>query len=367
VFRFQMTIPDPCPKAATAAQEKLDKELAGEFTAASGKQHEVQGMVFYYPFRDGKETRPMRRTGPRQRVNRNGHIDDGTGNGSGSGFSSSPVRPQSQSQPREQGKARIRRGSGRPSATACAEADEEDEEEEEGGGEEQGDEVEEGGDEEQGRFLSLHSVDMFWTNRLVPQTTAEKLPFYPENCKSRAKCELEGIAENWRGRIKVYLFYSSSFPHIANNKLRLLHVNEAGLCSEKVLFSPTSMASHFKKWLVECHKKFDRDFVFELRTEAESGGNAKFKRLTVGSATSIVIETGTVVCMSVAPRGNNRKREEVFGKVVCFEADTPLPAADERFYGAASVHYTREPGEVYGSREGEEWRDLQWDGVGREY
>lgn len=360
VFRFEMTIPDPdpAPKDSTAAQSRESRRLEGELTAgaAGGESRDVQGMVFYYPFREGKETRPVRITGPQQRQQgQRARLSASGGTGKPAARNRRPGGGG--------GRSGRGRGAGLPTASACSEADgEADDDDGEGGAEDDDDDFEDDDEEDRGggrrgqlidpeHVEALRGVDMFWTNRLVPQSSAEKLSFYPDVCRTRLKCEQEGIAENWRGRIKCLLFFDADFSGIANNKLRLLHVNELWLCGEKnITYHPTAMNSEFKKWLKECHKELDRDVIFDNRAtnlETARGCNAMFRRMQMGGKTSTVIETDSIVRLKVA-RG--RQKEEVFGKVVCFEADVPLPADDRRYYGNASIHYARQPSEVYGTK-----------------
>ena len=192
-----------------------DRLLGGELTSAgpSTRSHEVQGMAFYYPFRNGKETRPMRYNRPRQRIKTGSHVFAG------------------QTQRRSKGEGRAAAsgsrgsGSGRTSASSSSSStqkrgqgrtqhhNEDDEEEEDY---DQDDEEGEGGDDDQAGFVrdkryeeKIRGVDFFWTNRYVPQTNADKLSFYPDDIKTREKCEKEGLPENWRSRIKVFLFFDS--------------------------------------------------------------------------------------------------------------------------------------------------------------
>ena len=144
-----------------------DRLLGGELTSAgpSTRSHEVQGMAFYYPFRNGKETRPMRYNRPRQRIKTGSHVFAG------------------QTQRRSKGEGRAAAsgsrgsGSGRTSASSSSSStqkrgqgrtqhhNEDDEEEEDY---DQDDEEGEGGDDDQAGFVrdkryeeKIRGVDFF--------------------------------------------------------------------------------------------------------------------------------------------------------------------------------------------------------------
>lgn len=63
-------------------------------------------------------------------------------------------------------------------------------------------------------------ISIFWQDRLVPETTVSRLSFFPDY-KNRFQCIRNEIAENWKARIKGFLFFDWSFNHISNNKLKI--------------------------------------------------------------------------------------------------------------------------------------------------
>ena len=62
-------------------------------------------------------------------------------------------------------------------------------------------------------------INVYWQDRLVPETTLSALPFFPDY-KRPSMCETMGIPANWRDRLQGYLFFGWDFPHISNNKLK---------------------------------------------------------------------------------------------------------------------------------------------------
>jgi hypothetical protein len=61
---------------------------------------------------------------------------------------------------------------------------------------------------------------IFWQNRLVPETTLDKLSFFPD-LKNVAQIDKLGIPNLWNHRIKCFLFFDANFHCISNNKLKL--------------------------------------------------------------------------------------------------------------------------------------------------
>ena len=315
--------------------------LGGELTSAgpSTRAHEVQGMAFYYPYRNGKETRPTRYTGPRQRIRTGSHVRGGV----------------SQRQSKGDGKAAGNgaRGAGRAGASASSSSsssssqqrlslnnhhdDDEEGEEDDLGEEEDDDESDDrsGFVREKEYEERIRGVDFFWTNRHVPQSGAEKLSFFPDDIKTREKCEKEKLPENWRARVKVFLFFDSQFDDISNNKLRFLKVDEDWLNHATVLKSihyepkdikkrhqnyvDSNAGTSFLTWMQLCHNKFDQEFLFEKRDRnlETNGGSAMFTRLTVGGDVrtgGILIDSGETIRMNVqrkTPKQGKPKKELV--------------------------------------------------------
>ena len=65
------------------------------------------------------------------------------------------------------------------------------------------------------------AFDVYWNNRLVPQSSIVKgLPFFP-TVKRLADAEHLKIPLTWNLRVKGFLFLDGSFKQISNNKLKL--------------------------------------------------------------------------------------------------------------------------------------------------
>jgi hypothetical protein len=77
-------------------------------------------------------------------------------------------------------------------------------------------------------FQDGRILDVFWSDRLVPESRVDSLPFFPDSRTELA--EKERLGDKWRQRIHGSLFFSWHFP-ISNNKLRLLPSSEDGVQS----------------------------------------------------------------------------------------------------------------------------------------
>ncbi len=67
---------------------------------------------------------------------------------------------------------------------------------------------------------SHYSVfNVYWQNRLVPETVVENLPFLPK--RSFGTSNRFNIPKDWKSRVKGYLFLDGTFKHISNNKLKI--------------------------------------------------------------------------------------------------------------------------------------------------
>lgn len=66
-------------------------------------------------------------------------------------------------------------------------------------------------------------VDVFnviWARRLVPDTIVSKLPFFPK-ASTKGTSDKANLPENWRCRMKGFLFLDWNWRHISNNKLAI--------------------------------------------------------------------------------------------------------------------------------------------------
>ncbi|CAN0420312.1 unnamed protein product, partial [Laminaria digitata] len=62
------------------------------------------------------------------------------------------------------------------------------------------------------------TIEAFWEGRLVPDSHAAAMSFFP--LPKLKKKEREALGANWKRRIKGMLFFDWHFP-ISNNKLKL--------------------------------------------------------------------------------------------------------------------------------------------------
>lgn len=72
-----------------------------------------------------------------------------------------------------------------------------------------------------GDISSEHMIQVYWQNRLVPESLLWQLPFFPSTHSNTSLAKYE-IPKNWKSRIGGFLFFDWSFRHISNNKLKIL-------------------------------------------------------------------------------------------------------------------------------------------------
>ena len=245
----------------------------GELTGSGLQRHTVQGVLFYYPYQKGKETRPAPGEKPlaRRSLKRTASAaTDMAENGSARGAAAAAAGASSSSSAASSSSGRSstgRRSNGAASAggaTAAAAAG--------GGGGGAGTESNGAGssvrrgaaddyiyeisddddEEEENVRQAFPVVSCYWQNRMMPLSSLQKLPFFPD-AKSKSQCDNEKLPENWRGRLKGYLFFDWNFRHISNNKLRIqvdpniddwINAKERG---KDIHFSPTTAKNQFLK------------------------------------------------------------------------------------------------------------------------
>lgn len=216
----------------------------------------MEGLIFYFPFLHGKETRPSLPTHyesasmrikanhkrgslsyPKQRVT------------SGKGLS--------QSQSRKATVIDVTDDNDGESSDEMEDYDKDALDEEER-------------HEKKKREAQSKNISIYWQNRLVPETGIDRLPFFP-TAHTRYNCSMEKISENWRGRVKGFIFFNNKFTHISNNKLRLQVDPDLETWLEKKFKEKVASCDipkvdgMFSKWLQECHSNYDRDFLFNER------------------------------------------------------------------------------------------------------
>jgi hypothetical protein len=214
-------------------------------------------------------------------------------------------------------------------------------------------------EERKEKLKSINICDVYWENRLVPESGVNNLPFFPK-VSSRIDCSRgeEPIAENYRGRIKIYLFFDCKWGHISNNKLKLqVDPNLEEWLNDKrkskgTYYKPAQLAANFKKWLSECYKNFDKEYKFDKRDlEREvriRSHSSFFNQLTVGN--SKIIKPDSILKF---PLSSKKTADKIYGKIVCFEVIGGLAKEENFFYGVGKIVYIRMPVEVYGTKEEE--------------
>ena len=277
-FSFEMTIPDPFPPNDNGLVQSSQeiRRLTGELTPAALHSCKVEGILFYYPFSEGVETRPYTRQGESDAID------------------------------------------------------------------------------------SDPTFTIYWQDRLVPQSSVMKLPFFPKSVETFAKCKNKSISYNWMNRIKGFLFFDWNFRHISNNKLKIQipDINEWLNHTNTVLtFNPTRVVANFLLFLQQCHKDFDREFLFDTRDiELENELNSNkinteplksyFERFIVGDNKFIIKKNDFIKFKNPALLKGNYK---VYGQVVGFEVLESLDKNDNKYYGNACICYKREPQSIFGS------------------
>ena len=85
-----------------------------------------------------------------------------------------------------------------------------------------------GEDSDEKDLVSDHDpfgLNIFWADRLVPDSQLHNLHFLPESENVRF-CEINKLPKRWKDRIKGFVFFDANYRHISNNKLRILKMDE---------------------------------------------------------------------------------------------------------------------------------------------
>ncbi|CAM9952831.1 unnamed protein product, partial [Ectocarpus sp. 13 AM-2016] len=94
------------------------------------------------------------------------------------------------------------------------------------------------------------TIEAFWEGRLVPESHAAWLPFFPSHKPN--KKEREALGTSWRRRIKGMLFFDWNFP-ISNNKLKLQFLEGDLHTALNASYLPPKHPAEFREWLIKCH------------------------------------------------------------------------------------------------------------------
>jgi hypothetical protein len=96
------------------------------------------------------------------------------------------------------------------------------------------------------------TINVFWVNRLVPISIVQRLPFFPD-AVTKGQCDKLQLPEKWRGRLKGYIFFGNTFSCISNNKLRIQvdpslddWLNDRNR-QKQIMFTPAAVKPQFLK------------------------------------------------------------------------------------------------------------------------
>eukprot|EP01038_Epipyxis_sp_PR26KG_P014494 gene14494-19456_t len=217
-----------------------------------------------------------------------------------------------------------------------------------------------------------HVFDVFWQNRLVPETHVEKLSFFPKTVSNiKKQCLDMKISMDWKNRIKGLLFFDWNFKHISNNKLKIQvdpNLNDwinSQEVMEKLIYSHRGLDLIFIKWLQDWHK-FDKEFKFSDREPKQSSNNlivsnnsnnreAVFKVLKYGNEKVQILKATE----SIKFQSNNKKEKHwIFAQIIDFEVE-PLASEEEVYYGLGKFRFYRLPKEIYGEDEYHTYEEMQ--------
>eukprot|EP00903_Cladosiphon_okamuranus_P018047 g16608.t1 len=137
------------------------------------------------------------------------------------------------------------------------------------------------------------TIEAFWEGRLVPESHAATLSFFPPSKLN--KKERETVGTSWRRRIKGMLFFDWNFP-ISNNKLKLQFPEgdlNTALNAKYVLRKPPAVIypgvrgrniqKDFREWLIKCHETLDIEYRFDDRMSTpQNSKHEKWRKMTFG-------------------------------------------------------------------------------------
>ena len=372
VFRFSIDILKPNCVAIGEKQSKVEAELA-----ISGRNEsdfaKVLGMVFYLPFKDGRETRPLPSKGGDWH-----RISESPTNKPKAASSSSTL---SQSSLAGGGPSRRRRDD-----------DDDDDDDDEKGDTWPATPMHDNAETDQESPLALDDdektrrdvlkdekiFDIYWSDRHVCMAGANKFEWMPSAVTS-ADCEKAQLPFEWRDRIKGYLFFQGgtgpdAWDSIANNKLNL---TVAGMQLDEYVSQGNPLQymkerhrdnkAPFAKFLKESHKLYDKVFKSRRRHRelekfvAEKVQNnpkaqktlekiAFFREcgFTQDMGVEETLRVGDCVKLYMNSNGTMTKKiagglNEHFAQIVAFSDMDQTTQMAEQFDGSPMVHFLRLP------------------------
>ena len=99
------------------------------------------------------------------------------------------------------------------------------------------------------------TFSIFWQNRLVPESVINKLPLFKNIKVTDLDCDNAGIARKWRDRLKGFLFFDWNFHSISNNKLKFtlepsLEIYLNNLLDKELIWTPSTATNLFEKYVI---------------------------------------------------------------------------------------------------------------------
>lgn len=189
---------------------------------------------------------------------------------------------------------------------------------------------------------------VFWQDRALPEAKVTYLPFLPEQQREISKLVDSGAAAKWKRRLVVFLFLDWKFQCISNNKLKITQADfDVRLKIQKrdIVFHPSTLKKDFDKWLVDCSKTFDHEFLFSERVM-----DLLETRHMIFHAVQALGREGTFSRGQKVSVCDIQSKETMFGIVEDFIVKEHLPIADTTFTGTGTVRYRRIPEVLFGER-----------------
>ena len=389
-FRFQINIPKPEKGEVRSSQgrtQRLGLDMTGQIEQED--MATVVGVLFYFPYIEGRETRPLPSAegGHWHPVQKKGHTVQKKS-------AKSRRNGNNDDDDDDDDDFEVCSGEPRPPTPGDREAPF-DLTDEETSPNRNADDVDDA--ERAGLVEKESTFDVYWSDRLVPKAKASSMPWFPDFVKktTRSYCEDHKIPYEWRGRIKGYLFFEGgsgmgAWDDITNNKLDL-NVPANGLDNymqlERVKMNmknyavtqPANINKAFQNWVKDNHKHFDKEFKCTNRNRDLEGVvrstqylDAGWSKIAIfskcawtsslpnGEAVEESLQVGDHVKLYLTPLGRASKNEENMHivKVVGFSDQKDTGRDDDKFEGTPYVHYLVMPLEVYHSDLADECKDL---------
>lgn len=189
---------------------------------------------------------------------------------------------------------------------------------------------------------------VFWQDRALPEAKVTYLPFLPEQQREISKLVDSGAAAKWKRRLVVFLFLDWKFQCISNNKLKITQADfdvRLKIHKRDILFHPSTLKKDFDKWLVDCSKTFDHEFLFSDRVM-----DLLETRHMIFHTVQALGREGTFARGQKVSVCDTQSKEVVYGVVEDFVVKEHLPIADTTFTGTGTLRYRRVPEVLFGER-----------------